>query len=276
MTTMKKTFGFLGVFAFAGAMSACIPPGESGQCSSDEDCTGRGTVCELTTSECIPVTKDYSSTAEPSPPLSFSDKAIPFFRGRICSAPNREVQTGSAVPITFQPCLHPCISTNSYQYHNQYFCNGGSCDGFSVFWAIGSSDNCPEDAWGDFDPAMCSYNLSSDTGIGPITIDGAAIDALLSYEIPYLSNLDISKIAEYMSLDTDSKISTATDQCVQQCGAGDSADGCLFGCYAKDIVYNYPRQADRTKLFNIDNTNPVPPANCSDDPAACECYEIGF
>ena len=109
MTTMKKTFGFLGVFAFAGAMSACIPPGESGQCSSDEDCTGRGTVCELTTSECIPVTKDYSSTAEPSPPLSFSDKAIPFFRGRICSAPNREVQTGSAVPITFQPCLHPCI-----------------------------------------------------------------------------------------------------------------------------------------------------------------------
>ena len=97
MTTMQKTFGFLSTLALAGALSACIPPGESGQCSSDEDCTGRGTVCELTTSECIPVSKDYSTTAEPSPPLSFSDKAIPFFRGRICSAPDQQVQTGSAV-----------------------------------------------------------------------------------------------------------------------------------------------------------------------------------
>ncbi|MGB1699123.1 MAG: hypothetical protein ACPHRO_04150, partial [Nannocystaceae bacterium] len=268
--------GLLLSLSVSGALGACIPPGESGQCSSDEDCTGRGTVCELTTSECIPISKDYSTTAEPSPPMSFSDKAIPFFRGRICSAPNQEVQTGSPVPVTFQPCLHPCISTNSYQYHNQYFCTGGSCDAFSVFWAVGSSENCPADAWGEFDPAMCSYNLSSNTNIGPIIIDGVPIDALLSYEIPYLSNLDITKIAEYMGLDTDTKLSTATDECASQCSGSDNLDGCLFGCYAKQIVYTYPRDAARTKLFNVDNTGPIPPANCTDDPAQCECYEIGF
>ena len=110
------------------------------------------------------------TTAEPSPPVAFQDKAIPFFRGRICSAPMQEVQTGSPIPVTFQPCLHPCISTNEYQFHNQYYCSGGTCDGFSVFWSIGSSENCPADAWGEFDPSMCVYDITSNTSITNISV----------------------------------------------------------------------------------------------------------
>lgn len=256
--------------------AACIPPGEQGQCTSDEDCNGRGTVCELTSAQCVPIEKDYSSTAEPSPPLSFTDKAIPFFRGRICSAPMQEAQTGSAIPVTFQPCLHPCITPGTYQFYNQYFCNSGSCNAFSVVWVTGSSDNCPADAWGEFDPAMCNYDISANTALGPITINGNAIEAFLNYEIPYLSNLDIANIADYFAKSTDAKEATATDECISTCVGSNSYDSCLFGCYAKDYVDKYPQQSDRTRLFAIDNTKPTPPSNCTDDVSLCECYEVGF
>ena len=260
----------------SGALAACIPPGETGQCTVDEDCTARGTVCDTVTSTCIPVDKDYNTTAEPSPPVAFQDKAIPFFRGRICSAPMQEVQTGSAIPVTFQPCLHPCISANEYQFHNQYYCSGGTCDGFSVFWSVGSSENCPADAWGEFDPSMCVYDITSNTSIGPLAINGDPIQGFLSYEIPYLTNLDIAAIAEYKGRSLQDKRATATDACVAQCSSSENEDGCLFGCYAKDFVDKYPQQANRVKYFNIGNSSPVPPANCTDDVAACECYDVGF
>lgn len=261
---------------FGGLMTACIPPGESGQCSVDEDCTARGTVCETVTSTCVPVGVSYDSTAEPSPALSFQDKPIPFFRGRICSAPKQEVQTGSAIPVTFQPCLHPCISTNEFQFHNQYFCSGGSCDAFSLFWSIGSSENCPAEAWGDFDPGECVYSIQSNSAIGPLAINGDPIQGYLSYEIPYLTNLDLAAVAEYMDASLEQKRTIATDACITQCSSSSDEEGCLFSCYAKDFVYKYPQQENRVKYFNISNASPAPPENCTDDVSACECYEVGF
>jgi hypothetical protein len=232
--------------ALALVLTAC-PQGDPGQCSVDADCLGRAQVCDAFNAICIDEEVDLSSTEDPAP-MSFSNKAVPFFRGEVCTT--HEVQSGERIPVSVSPCLHPCIARGSHHFKHFFNCLGSTCDAYVVMWVTGSSveDGCPADAFGQFPETECVYGDPIDLGIAT-QLDSGPISGTMQLEIPYLSNEDIEEID----------------------GGRDSND------QMRALIEQYPQDAGRVvggRTISILPGNPAPPESC--DGGGCNCSSIGF
>ena len=266
----------------AGVALGCTPEDEQGQCVEDADCTSRGQVCQTTTSVCEERPADYSTTAEPSPATgNFTNKVIPFFRGRVCTAPGGQILAGAPIPVSLQPCIHPCLTPTSYRVQHDWKCEAASCQARTYFWVVADGNACPEEAWTDFDPSICQYPTFEngnpvESSLGTVELDGQPLEAGMQYEIPFFTNIDIANVAAYSDLGRDGLVSGASSSCLEACDGSSTYESCLKNCFAKETAFQYTQQQDRVFGINLANTNPTPPPNCSDDPSACECFDIGF
>ena len=103
------------------SLGSCLPPGTSGQCQIDEDCTGRGQPGDSVNAICIDTEFDATSTENPAQG-SFTNKVIPFFRGQVCTP--TQIESGATFPVKMTPCLHPCLSINNFKFKHFYECTG--------------------------------------------------------------------------------------------------------------------------------------------------------
>lgn len=232
---------------FACLLSACFPPGASGQCEVDEDCTGRGQVCDTVDSVCID--RDFDPTTTESPAAStFSGKPVPFFRGKVCTVP--EVASGEKIPVHVSPCLHPCLSVQSYSFKHFFECVGSSCSAWIVAWVVADGQNCPADAFSEFAASQCAYptemNLAIDTNL-----ESGPIAGNMTLEMPFLTNADMAALVASGSVSVDA---------------------------AKERIFQYPQDSNRLVppggLIRITQGGPVPPADCTG--GNCPCYDVGF
>lgn len=234
------------VAALALGVVGC-PQGEAGQCTVDADCHGRAQVCDAFNSICIDEEVDLSSTEDPAP-ASFTNKAVPFFRGQVCTT--HEVEAGAPIPVSVSPCLHPCFQRGAHHFKHFFNCVGSSCEAYVVMWVTGSSDDagCPADAFGQFDQGECVYGDPVDLTIST-NLDSGPINGTMELEIPYLSNADIEMIA----------------------GGSDS------NAEIKALIDQYPQEPGRVvggRSISILPGNPTPPESCED--GACDCFSVGF
>jgi hypothetical protein len=228
------------------ALTAC-PQGDPGQCTVDADCSGRAEVCDTFNAICVPQEVDLSSTESPGP-TSFQDKAIPFFRGEVCTT--LEVQSGERIPVSINPCLHPCIDRGSHHFKHFFNCLGSSCEAYAIMWIRGSSDadGCPDDAFGQFPESQCAYGDPIELSIST-QLDSGPISGTMELEIPYLSNDDIDVIA----------------------GGRDGNDE------IRALIEQYPQEPGRLvggRAISILPNNPAPPESC--EGGGCSCSSIGF
>ncbi len=249
------------------ATIGCAPAEGQSECSNDSQCTARGSECDILTAICVPKDVDYTTTAETTPPANFTDKPVPFFRGEVCTASNTNIQGGGSLPLTFRPCLHPCLTPKQNSYKHQWFCYNQTCSALTAFWMLADGNNCPVEAWGEFDASMCTYPVEVEGGIGPLELsDGSPIQGSFIYEIPFFTNDDIAEIADFQPSD-------ASSACQAECGGNAS---CLERCFIESVAYRYVQQSDRTISFALSNTNPAPPSSCAPGAAGCTCVPIGF
>jgi hypothetical protein len=228
-------------------LASCLGEGEGGACTVDEDCHGRAEYCDTQNSVCL-VDDTVPDRSGDSPGTSFATMNIPFFRGQLCT--KMEVISGSQIPFTISPCLHPCLEvTGGYKLQHFWDCTGSSCNAW-IIWSIpASGTGCPEDVFGQFDQSQCVYDNALDARLkATIRDDGTPIAGTMKIEVPFLSNEDIDAIV----------------------GGDNSTDSIL------DRVYEYIEQDNRvTDRIRMDQANPQPPEECL-GPTNCECINIGF
>lgn len=228
-----------------GMFAACLPEEDSGQCNASKPCSNRGEVCNELSNQCEVADLDVDGTADEAP-ASFSNVAVPFFRGEVCMA--TKIKPGETVPVKVSTCLHPCIAAGGYSFKKQYDCNGSSCRSLVlVYFPEASGTGCPADAFGKFDRSLCVYD-ERNVSAGPFNINTGPVSGTATVEVPFLSNEDMA------TLD----------------GLGDDAR------VAKtwELAYQYPPDSDRVFQVSINASNPSAPADCSG--AGCDCQEIGF
>lgn len=226
------------------AAGSCGPVIDMAPCDEDRPCAGRGQVCDLELLECVAAEVDTSATESPAP-ASFTGATIPFFRGNVCLP--HEVQSGAPLPVLMQPCLHPCITTSSYEFRHTFTCEGSRCEALALMWVIGSGSACPPEAFGHFDPAQCQYGTEVGFTIDTSTSRGP-ISGTMKVEVPFLSNADMAAIAADPSDDT-----------------------------IHQRAWQYPEDPGRVpdeRPVSVLADNPAPPASCAD--GACPCYPVGF
>ncbi len=285
MHSWRSIFGLGLVFCSTAALAACTPPAASGNCSDDSDCVGRGQFCESVSNTCQDGEADYDSTNDDGAPGTFTDRPIPMFRGRVCSAPDAEVKVGTKIPLSFQPCLHPCMTPGAKKFQHQWSCLSGICSAMSVWYTMGDGDNCPDEAWGQFPESECQYLVELDmddaglsTSMGPVQLDGTPVEGVLRLEIPFLSNRDLAEIVAYDALEVGQQEANATGACVSKCDgkSGGEKSVCLENCMIKDLAFQYLEQDDRIIPFDMRSAHPDPPETCRENNPDCECFPIGF
>lgn len=231
------------------AMPACAPSVESGTCNADTECTGRGQACDLMTSTCVAAELNSDATVD-NAPETFSNLAVPFFRGQVCLP--HEVQSGATIPVSLSPCLHPCMAPTSFEFKHFFSCVGSSCDAYATMWVVADSipEGCPADAFGRFDQSMCTYPMDPvNFGIGT-TLDSGPISGSMLLEIPFLSNDDIAEVA-----------ASGSDQ-----------------AQFESLVFQYPQDNGRVpdgRSIALLPGNAEPPASCNGE-ENCPCYDVGF
>ncbi len=249
MPRLFHKFSILAGCSALGAMISCLPPGESGQCLVDEDCTGRGQICDSTNSVCVDTTYDATSTENPAPG-TFSNKVIPFFRGQVCTTPS--VRSGSTFPVTMTPCFHSCIDVQSFKFKHFFECTGAACDLWALMWVVANGTACPADAFGEFDASTCSFDPAISFEV-VTTLDTGPIIGNMMFEIPFITNADMAQLAP-----TGTENPAVND--------------------IKARMFQYPR--DPSRLVNggmpisLLDQNDLPPASCEDN--ACTCFNIGY
>ena len=237
----------LSAAACAALLAGCLPQGESGQCMVDADCVGRGQVCDTTNSICEDLTYDATSTESPAE-SNFTNKIVPFFRGRVCTV--TKVRSGSAIPVQMTPCWHPCLTPKEFKFKHYFECVGSSCNAWALNWVIADGAACPADAFGKFDAAMCNWGTAVELSVDT-TLDTGPITGSMLMEVPFLTNADAAALL----------------------GSGDPTPEEI-----KAAVFQYPQ--DPSRLVNDGNPislldqYPVPPATCVD--GGCTCFDIGF
>ena len=242
MRVMACSFGL----AMGGLLSGCAPTVDTG-CNEDADCD-RGQLCEAGTAECVDQNLDLTSTENPAP-SDFSTKIVPFFRGTVCTV--HSVQAGASFPVYMSPCLHPCLTSSSFQFKHNWNCIGSSCDAYALMWVSAEGAACPADAFGKFDRSQCDYSTEVAFSINPVYDDGRAIEGQMRLEIPFLSNADASQIA------ADPDNAGLRDNTIQK----------------------YPQEMGRIPGgmdISLLSSNPPPPAECGESGAACDCFDVGF
>lgn len=277
MSTWRSILGLCVGFCSTLAIGACTPPSASGNCTVDEDCPSRGQFCETVNNVCMDAEGDYTTTDDDGVAGNFTDKPIPFFRGQVCTAPGAALKAGSPIPLTFRPCLHPCITGGDKIFQHQWSCLSGLCTAMSIFYTEGTGDNCPAEAWGEFPKDQCDYSVQFSSKLGPVELDGNPVEGTLDLEVPFLQNTDMLQIVQYKNLELAAQETEATAACLSKCDGrtGDAKSTCLENCLIKDLAHQYLQQDDRVIPFDMRNSNPEPPDDCLDNPA-CECFEVGF
>lgn len=232
-----------------GMLGACVPEGDSGECSEFSPCPGRGKVCNLMTQTCEIADVDVDATAEGDAPADFSNVPLPFFRGKVCVGTN--VKPGETVPVKISPCVHPCVAAGGYSFKKQYSCSGSNCEALTLlYYPSASGTGCPADTFGKFDRSQCvytDYNVSA----GPFSISTGPVSGLASVEIPFLTNDDIATLLPLEDM---------VDQRVAK---------------TWELAKMYPLDEDRVFSITMNNANPGAPADCVDE-SKCSCREIGF
>ncbi len=238
----------LATAAFAALGLGCSPAVDSGECAAGSPCP-RGEECNLAEAICETLDLPTDSTESPAP-ATFSGKAVPFFRGEVCTV--RETKAGESFPVFVNPCLHPCLDVGRFEFKHSWNCVGSSCDAWAAMWVTAdSAANCPEDAFGQFDRAQCVYSTPVEFSISPVFDDGTAIQGSMQLEIPFFSNADMAEIA--------------------------AADGSQAAIEAR--ISQYPEDLGRVpsgEPISILDSHAAPPPSCGDDGSACDCFEIGF
>lgn len=242
-SSMVRGCGILMAGAALFAVGACTPSGSMSECSSGIPCE-RGEVCNLQTLSCEPTeaTNDNTGTHAGG---NFSERLLPFFRGRACVA--TKVAPGDPIPVSIEPCIHPCIEASQFQFYNRFSCDGSGCRAAEIAWledAVGT--DCPNDVFGKFAAAECTYPFKIEGLQSPISPSGTDYTGTVPIEVPFLTNEDIKVVA-----------------------AKDMSTSEFFG-----LIDSYPPETDRIFQVNIANGNPSAPESCAD--AACTCREIGF
>jgi hypothetical protein len=278
----KLFFSCVGSVLASAALGACMPAAEGGECDNDEQCSGRGQVCEPISHMCSNEQGDHASI-EMDAPSEFTDKLVPFFRGRVCVPRNGESSHEHPVPLTFQPCLHSCMSPGAAFYNLQWTCSGAACTAISLFWNEMDGAGCPPDAFSKFPEDECDYSNSfsgnvaenDPYSIGPMSIDEDLIEATVAMEIPFLTTQDLEEIDA-------SSAGNASADCQDDCAGDSDTEGCLKRCKIKEKVEQYKQESDRVIVLDLRNSYPAPPEWCGDfeapgpDLSACTCYDIGF
>lgn len=241
----------LPVVAFA---LSCAPKADQGECSAVQQCP-RGQECDFDVSVCVDIEANTDATEDPAP-MSFSNKAVPFFRGQVCTV--REVKAGAAFPVLMTPCLHPCVEWNAFKFKHSWSCVGADCEAFGLLWLNASSgpDGCPADAFGRFDESMCVYPQWDEEKYPEFRMqaelsDGSAVQGTMKLEAPFVSNADMAEIAANAD-DTD---------------------------LIQDIIRRYPEDPSRIvggMPISMLTNDPEPPATCGPDGSMCDCFDVGF
>ncbi|HWB75337.1 MAG TPA: hypothetical protein VG755_10280 [Nannocystaceae bacterium] len=233
--------GLVAGLVLAGA-PACAPTVDPG-CSADSNCE-RGEMCDLMVGECVDIVVDTSSTETPAPG-SFNGKPVPFFRGNVCTV--HDVQTGAAIPVVLDPCLHPCIATNSHHYQHYYNCLGTHCEAWATMFYDADATACPAEAFGKFDAAQCVYGNAVELKI-TVTVQDEPVSGSLELEVPFLSNADAASLSP--GYDSDA---------------------------LNAAIEHYPQEPNRIvggMPITLSTSSPAPPASCAG--GACPCYQVGF
>lgn len=266
-TPFIATLMGLGGLLAGAALSACTPPGLGGGCLTNEDCPARGQACDMIQNICVNVEPDFDNFGGDNPPATFTDLALPFFRGRVHYPEGGNSKSGEAMPIVVEPCIHPCMTASGFSVNNQWFCSGGRCEALTLVTTTVSGDNCPVEAFGEFDTSMCTFAApqSEPPKFGPIIIDDVAADANIELEFPFLTLDDMTVINN-----ADSQASSA---CQADCG-GDS--GCLKRCTIEELAEGYPQQSSRVLDLQVRSDHPSPPESCLGGGPGCAVFEIGL
>lgn len=238
-----------GVLLLGGALAACAPTESAGECTSSKPCTARGEVCDVSVQECVAQDLDVDATSDKDAPTSFSNVALPFFRGEVCM-PTR-VQPGDTIPVSINPCLHPCIDAGGFTFKKQFSCQGSFCKSAVIQMfssAAAMASGCPKDAFASFDRSMCVYPMEPiGASAGPFVINGEMVRGNGEVEIPFLTNDDAAEIR-----------------------GGASTDAIW------NLINKYPPSEERVFAVSMDGANPAAPADCVADKSLCDCREIGF
>lgn len=261
----------------AGLLVACSPTSDSGQCASDAECPARGQVCDTAIAECVQAELDDATTAEGTPPTDFTAMPVPFFRGRLCTAETLRVVAGGKLPLVYQPCLHPCMSNAEVKFNHQWECLVGTCEATPAVWAVADGNECPAEAFGRFDPALCDYSqVGVSTQMGPIVLDQGGLETFIDFELPYLTNEDVAEIAAFEALGPGNRAEASTEACLAECEGDMKYEPCLMDCFNLARIVAYPRQDERVVRIGIAESYPVPPEDCAAEPDRCECVDVGF
>lgn len=245
MTRIAATLIFGAGFMLAFVPAACAPVEDAGECASGRPCKERGKVCDTAEFLCIDANLEVDQTADPPPTGSFGPTELPFFRGKVCLA--TKAKPGDVIPISFTPCIHPCISNGGYHQKNIWRCVGATCEGLNLAWIDASGAACPEDVFARFDASMCTYDLTFEGIQGPFDPGEVDVSGVVTIEVPFLSNSESTEVANGASNDE------------------------LWS-----MVNAYPADDERVFDINLNDASPSAPAKCSDDPSACDCFDIGF
>ena len=238
-----------GVLLLGGALVACAPTESAGECTDTKPCTLRGEACDVALQQCIAQDLDVDATSDVDAPTSFTGVALPFFRGEVCM-PTR-VQPGDTVPVSINPCLHPCIDGGGFSFKKQFSCTSAFCKSAVIQMfvnAASGSGGCTKDAFASFDRSQCVYPESPiKASAGPFVVEGAQIRGNAEVEIPFLRNDDAAAIRDGASSDE------------------------IWG-----LINQYPASDERVFAISMDGANPAAPADCVADKSKCDCREIGF
>jgi hypothetical protein len=196
--------------ATTGAPAACDDP---------EDCTGEGSG-------------------------DFAKFVLPFFRGEVCTAD--KLRPGDMLPISWNPCVHPCIDPQKYGWRYLVRCTGGvGCTiAFMQYYREATGSDCPSDVFAKFNPDGCKY-IGPHKGLSEgLQSFGYPEDALL---VPFITNEDAAAVA---ALEPSADVWMRID--------------------------GHTQADDRTIPLSVSDQNPAPPTECGPGVPGCTCKQIGF
>lgn len=193
--------------------------GPPATCDAPEDCTGMGEG-------------------------DLSTFVLPFFRGEVCYAD--KLRPGDGLPISWNPCVHPCIDPQKHSWRYLVRCEGGvGCEiAFVQFYREATGSNCPSDVFAKFNKDGCKY-IGPHFGLSEgLKSFGYPDDKLL---VPFITNED----------------ATAVNAMEPSAQVWQRIDG-------------HAQAAERYIPLSVSDDNPAPPTMCGPGVAGCTCKEIGF
>lgn len=169
---------------------------------------------------------------------------LPFFRGEVCYAD--KLRPGDGLPISWNPCVHPCIDPQKSGWRYLVRCSGGvGCEiAFLQYYREATGTDCPSDVFAKFNQTGCKY-LGPHYGLSEgLKSFGYPDDKLL---VPFITNEDATAVN---ALEPAADVWTRID--------------------------GHTQSPDRYIPLSVSADNPAPPTQCGPGVPGCTCKEIGF